>query len=240
MAAPTPTNVAHNAASWTASKTQAYASNPTVGSVLCVVLWGPASGAAPSEFAVSDDRNGSYTLHTPAGCNDGDPQAADYINHLSIWTVVATSALATTVTVARGAGAKVYAFTIFEVTGPAASSPIEDHNKIGYGQGTSASVDMANTTAAETVVIGAVRTNDSSTLTPAANWTELWELEDLGAANELYGGGSIIYRQATSAGQAYDPTWSLGTSRDWGAVGLIVKAASAASSPASLATLGVG
>lgn len=185
-----------------ASTTLAFPGNVTSGNLM--VLLGMANNSIAS-VGVTD------TLGSTWSCLSGSFS----VDRLYICYAKAPSTGANTVTLTPSANASL-TFWIDEFTGQHATSPLDVNGGISTGTSTSPA-DSLTTTVANALVLGVMQKQcggctGAESITPAGGYTQIGEEED--ATSPL--SGSAVFQVVTTA-QAYSVSWTIGTSRTWGA-----------------------
>jgi hypothetical protein len=230
MAAPSPINLKESAFDTSGTVAVTLESAPTEGNLLVAVVCGGSSfNPIDPSTSIADSGGNVWALFDSASEDDSGTNYG--LPDISIWCAPVTNT-ATPFTVTLTPNYHLYGrLIVFEVSGPAATSPVSAHGNGHDNSAASNSVDLPNTTDAETLTIGAVRW---ATYEPTAadGWTAL-------SSGEITTGSywNICYKQATSTGN-YDPSWTATGSDNTAAVAICVRAGDGgAPPPASLSYL---
>lgn len=225
MAAPTLVQSKFGGVDGGQSATCTFDTNTTTGNLIVVQAFCVDHSLA--SVTPTDTGSRTYTIRGSGGGTNS--------LYVAAWTAPVTSGGATTITVNMDpfGGQTIWIFAR-EVSGHDTDTP---HEQTVVTGGTSDvwTVDLADTTAAETMILAAFCPPFGySDATPAANWTQ-----DLESTTDPKGIG--IYRAVTSAG-AYDPTVTHSDSRAYYGIATVIKAAAegGASVMPRMTLLGVG
>lgn len=175
------------------SASMAYPNAMQSGGFLIAIIRRGGSGSQPS--GVSDGRNGAWTK--------AFEQLADSSDHtLAVW-YKENGGSGSAVTVTQTGGSGTNRWMIEEFTGLATSSSLDQSSGGTFGGAPADSGDIT-TTQADELLIGAVSTTGSDTVTPPVNWTELAE-----TSSKVQGAYRIL---AATGTHSYEPTYDSGLS----------------------------
>lgn len=189
--------------------------------VACAIANGLNPGGG---FSFSDDKSSSYSS---AFTRQKDMDLVEA--SISYATGVTGGDTVVTMTLSTGADQWRRMFAI-EVRGVTTVSPLDDSD-YGEGTGTSAALQAALTASQSGVSLACLQAYVADTITEGGGYTLIAEDETFVNVS-----GSFV-RQVTSAG-SYTPSWTIGSSDRWVAVGINLKASASAAAPCSLMRVG--
>lgn len=193
----------------------AYPGNVTSGDLL-VVGGNTYDTGGTTGYTVTDTVGTSYTVFNCTALT-GNPNATPFI---AVGVAAATGANTVTVNPTLDASANEIIFGIGEFSGTATAGILDVDGGSSTGSSTTPS-DGLTTITANSVILGLVGFQTSSTVTPGGSYTEISESQ--GSLN----GFNFVNRMATTA-QAYTVDWTLGTTQAWSACTVSIKPLSSA------------
>jgi hypothetical protein len=178
----------------------AFGSQPAVDNYIIVVAWAGFTGNDPSPFVFSDNQGNTYAVAvtSPLTSSNNVRSAIGYAK-------IATSSGSFTVTVDPNTTTQFITAQAWEVSGLAASTPLDQTNTAA-GTSTSPTSGSVTTTQADEILVAAfsdLGTGNSAITAPGAPWVDQFE-EENGA---LFVRGSGQYQIVAATG-TYSATWT--------------------------------
>jgi hypothetical protein len=205
----------------------------TVTSGNLMVVWGSAWKGITA-VTVTDTRSTSYSTILGSGLSDG---AGGQYRPFLAYGIVPTSG-ACVVTIAPSGDPGMWMNAVIDEFSGVSASPLSVNGGSSTGTGSPMSDGITTLTAGELVVavVGMGAGTGDFSMTPAAGWTQVEEVESTAIA--CY---SAIFQVVGAAG-AYTPSWTSGANRAWSVTSASFKAPTSAAVQlkSMLSLLGVG